>query len=371
MKFSLLYEIALPIDVAEGGKTEYEAYWEAVEQIKLAEEMGFDYVWVVEHHFLEDLSRSSAPEIFLSAVAQHTSKIRIGHGVVLMPPPFSHPYRIAERIGTLDIMTKGRVEFGCGRSVTITELEGYGVPPGEAREMMQEAMRIVPEMWRHHEFPGYKGQYMDLPPRIVVPKPIQKPHPPLWMACGSSTSFKTAGQLGVGCLSFTTSSPPELKERLDSYREGLKECTNPIGDFINAQVAGFTTLYVDEDDQAAREWGGPNAVAHMGRITRYFGEITKYAGYNEYSASLHERTEIAQGGVDPMEAANKYIGEARMCVGSPDSCAEIISRYQEIGIDQFMGVVQFSSITHEQTMRTIRLMGEQVIPRFRKQAEAA
>ena len=118
MKFGLLYEIALPRQVEATGKTEYDAYWEAIEQIKLAEDLGFDSGWAVEHHFLEDLARCSSPEVFLAAVAQHTERLRIGHGVVLLPTPFNHPWRVAERVATLDILSNGRVEFGSGRSIT-------------------------------------------------------------------------------------------------------------------------------------------------------------------------------------------------------------------------------------------------------------
>jgi len=366
MKFSLIYEIALPIDLEATGKTESQVFWEVIEQAKFAEEMGFEYIWLPEHHFLEDLSRSSAPEITLSAIAQHTTKLRIGHGVVLMPPPFSSPFKVAERIATLDIISKGRIDFGCGRSVTMTELGGFGIFPGDARGMMQEAMRIVPEMWRQREFPGYKGKYVDLPPRVVVPKPIQKPHPPMWMACGSPTSFRTAGEMGVGCLSFTATNPPECKERLDNYRAGIAACTDPIGDYINNTTSCFTLVYCDEDEKTAIEIGGPNAVAHMGRITRYFGGILEQPGYEEYSASAHERQEIADGVGDPIARAKGFIEEARICVGTPDQCEAIIRQYEAIGVDQFMGMVQFSGVNHEQTMNTIRLMGEKVIPRFKK-----
>ncbi len=358
MRFSLLYEIALPMELEAAGKTESEAFWEAVEQIRYAEEMGFDAVWLVEHHFLEDLSRSSASDIFLAAIAQHTKRIRIGLGVVLMPTPYSHPFKIAERVASLDIVSRGRVEFGCGRSTTAEELDGFGVPTDQARQMMVEAMRVVPQMWRQREFPGFKGAYMDLPARVVVPKPVQKPHPPMWMACGSPTSFHLAGELGVGCLSFTISTPTELAKSLEHYREGQKTA-KPVGDFVNNNIAGFTTLYVGDDDAAARERGGLNSIGHHGRVLKYIRDVPQRAGYNEASHSREGRASVV--GTDVQLA----IEEARVCVGGVATVENIIRQWEAIGIDEFMGVVQFNEITHEESMRTIRLMGEQVIPKFR------
>ena len=197
MRFGLLYEMEMHPEL---GSSESDVYWQAIEQVKLAEEVGFDYVWCVEHHFLEGFSHSSAPEIFLTAVAQHTSRIRIGHGVVLLPIPFNHPARVAERTATLDILCKGRLDVGTGRSITMAELGGFGIDPDDSRPMWEEAVRIVPRMWTEHEFSGFDGRFVKMPPRVVVPKPVQKPHPPMWMACTSPPSFELAGRYGLGVL---------------------------------------------------------------------------------------------------------------------------------------------------------------------------
>jgi alkanesulfonate monooxygenase SsuD/methylene tetrahydromethanopterin reductase-like flavin-dependent oxidoreductase (luciferase family) len=364
MRFSLLYEIALPIEHEAAGRTESDSFWEAVEQIRYAEEMGFDGVWLVEHHFLEDLSRSSASDVFLAAIAQHTSRIRIGLGVMLMPPPYNHPFKVAEKVASLDIVSRGRVEFGCGRSTTAEELDGFGIDTAHARQMMVEAMEVVPKMWRQREFPGYKGKYMDLPRRVVVPKPVQKPHPPMWMACGSPTSYRMAGEMGVGCLSFTISTPCELNKSLEHYREGLKS-VKPVGDFVNANIAGFTTLYVGEDDAEARERGGINSIAHHARVIKYYGNVRDRQGYNERAVSVDVREAITH------EDHQAAIDEARMCCGGVETCERIVRQYAEVGIDEFIGVIQFNDVTHEESMRTIRLMGEHIIPKFKAEAAAA
>ncbi len=365
MKFGVIYEIALPISEEAKGRTESDVYWETLEQVVRAEEVGFEYAWFPEHHFLEDLSRSSVPEVFLSALAQHTKTIRLGHGVVLMPPPFNHPFKVAEKIAALDIMSRGRVEFGTGRSITMEELGGFGVPPEHAREMMQEAIDVLPEIWRQREFPGYKGRFMDLPPRVVVPKPVQKPHPPMWMACTSPTSFKIAGEKGLGCLSFTTNSPQQLKPLLEQYRAALKHAKPPSG-AINTQAAGFTVTYCEADRESAIERAGAQAIEHMKRITRYFGEIAKQPGYDEYGAQIGERIAMAAEEYDAEEKARELIDVAGLCIGDPETIVRNVVEYQRLGFDQFMCLVQFSDITHEESLRTIEMIGREVIPRFRE-----
>jgi alkanesulfonate monooxygenase SsuD/methylene tetrahydromethanopterin reductase-like flavin-dependent oxidoreductase (luciferase family) len=364
MKFGLIYELALPISEEAKGRTEEQVYWEAVEQVVKAEEVGFDYVWLVEHHFLEDLSRCSAPEVVLSAFAQHTKKIRIGHGVVLTPPPFNHPFKVAEKVAALDIMSRGRVEFGAGRSITMEELGGFGVDPADAKPMMLEALSVVPKIWKERLFPGYEGKYFNLPPRVVVPKPIQKPHPPMWMACSSPSSYAQAGSLGLGCLSFTTSTPAALKPALDNYRAAIKTAVPP-GEFVNEQVAGFTVLYCDDDQERAIRRAGTAAVEHMKRITRYFGDVATQPGYTEYTAVIEERIRLAKEEFDPVEKAKELAEAGGICIGDPAHVVRTIGEYRDIGIDQFMGVIQFSDVTHEESLRTLKLMGHEVIPRFR------
>jgi alkanesulfonate monooxygenase SsuD/methylene tetrahydromethanopterin reductase-like flavin-dependent oxidoreductase (luciferase family) len=359
VKFGLIYELALPIAEQERGRTESDVYWEALEQIVLAEKVGFDYVWLVEHHFLEDLSRSSSPEVFLAAVSQHTTRLRIGHGVVLAPPPFNHPIKVAERIGALDILSRGRVELGFGRSVTVEELGGFGIDPSESRPMMEEAIKLIPKLWEGRQFAGYEGQYVSIPPRVIVPKPIQKPHPPLWMACSTSSSFETAGRYGLGCLSFTSPGAGDLGDLLGSYRDALNGAI-PVGKSVNDQAAAFTTLYCAPDNTEALARGGLASTTHFGRISQYFGGISSHKGYEQYGANVEERQKFAAGLVAP----ETLIDEHRMCIGDPEQCASVIDGLKKLGVDQFLGLVQFSDISHEESLRTIELMGEYVIPRF-------
>src|SRR5215472_16555651 len=144
MKFDLLYELQMP--KPHDARSEYRCYHEALEQIVLADRLGFDTVWEVEHHFLTEFAHSSAPEVFLAAVAQRTERIRIGHGVVQIPYKFNHPVRVAERIAVLDIMSDGRVEFGTGRS-TPFEQAGFEIDVEESRAMFEESLELIPRLW--------------------------------------------------------------------------------------------------------------------------------------------------------------------------------------------------------------------------------
>jgi len=233
MDFAVFYEIqvANPIKHPE---REFEVFHEVLAQVELAEEMGFKYFWTVEHHFQPGFAHSSAPEVIYGAVSQRTSTIRIGHGVVLLPFPYNHPVRVAERLNTLDILSKGRLEVGTGRSGTQIELGGFGIPYGETRARWEEALDVITTIWKAPDGRfSFKGKYFDIPERTIVPRQYQKPHPPLWVAATSEETHGMAGRMGLGLLSFTLLvSTEHLGRRIAAYRDGLKEA-KPLGQFVN------------------------------------------------------------------------------------------------------------------------------------------
>ena len=226
MKFGIFYEHQLPRPWGEGA--ELKLFQDALTQVELADRLGIDYAWEVEHHFLEEYSHSSAPEVFLAAASQRTSRIRLGHGIVLMPPGYNHPARIAERIATLDLVSNGRVEFGTGESASRAELGGFEINPERRRAMWREALEQVTNMMVMDPYPGFRGEFFSMPARNVVPKPVQKPHPPLWVACSNRETIHLAAQLGIGALTFafidTTPATPAYS--LDAVPAG---CDRPPG----------------------------------------------------------------------------------------------------------------------------------------------
>ena len=209
MKFGIFYEHQLPRPWREGD--EERLFHEALDQVELADRIGIDYAWEVEHHFLEEYSHSSAPEVFLAACSQRTQRIRLGHGIVLMPPGYNHPARVAERIATLDLVSHGRVDFGTGESSAALELGGYRVDVEKKRDMWREAVEQCANMMVMDPYPGFQGKYFSMPTRNVVPKPVQKPHPPLWVACSNRETIKLAARLGMGALTFAFVDAAEAK----------------------------------------------------------------------------------------------------------------------------------------------------------------
>src|SRR5437899_3521176 len=268
MDFGIFYEIQVASPLKNRHR-EYEVFHQVLAQVELAEEVGFDSFWTVEHHFQPGFSHSSAPEVLYGAISQRTSKIRIGHAVVLLPFPYNHPVRIAERVATLDILSNGRVEVGTGRSATQQELGGFGIPYKETRARWEEALDIITTIWKSADGTfSYKGKYFDIPERTVVPMPIQKPHPPMWVACTSDDTHELAGKLGLGLLSFTLLVPPErLGQRVRTYREAIKTA-KPYGAFANNRAAAFAMTHCAPTDKQAREEAERAFMSYVGTTLR-------------------------------------------------------------------------------------------------------
>ncbi|HML01148.1 MAG TPA: LLM class flavin-dependent oxidoreductase, partial [Acidimicrobiales bacterium] len=227
------------------------AYKNVLEQAVAAERFGWDALWTVEHHFLSEFSHCSNPEVLYGAIAARTSRIRLGYGVRLMPKPYNHPVRTAESVAVLDLLSDGRVDFGTGRSATRAELEGFGIDPAETRAMWQEAIRHVVACWTNDEI-ELDGRYWQMPRRRVLPKPLQKPHPPMWGATSSEEGHRQVGSLGLGLCSFAVGVPPEeVKAKVDIYRQAVRGCTEPLGAFVNDNAATFTMTLCAPDRQQA------------------------------------------------------------------------------------------------------------------------
>ena len=243
MKFGLLYEMETPRPWH--ALSEYNIYWEALAQIELADRLGFDYVWEVEHHFLEEYSHSPAPEVFYGAVTQRTKNIRIAHGVRLLPFNFNHPIKVAEQAAVLDILSNGRMELGTGRSTTAQELDGFNVDYDRTRDEVKEALEIIVKAWTE-EILEYDGKLMKVPPRRVVPKPMQKPHPPMWMACVAPDSYEMAGDRGLGVLSFNFNWE-QVRQMMAAYRAACAQRSNQIPKVVNEAFAGVAIVHVAEN----------------------------------------------------------------------------------------------------------------------------
>jgi alkanesulfonate monooxygenase SsuD/methylene tetrahydromethanopterin reductase-like flavin-dependent oxidoreductase (luciferase family) len=367
MKFGIIYELQMqkPWDENQEQKT----YHEALDQIELADKMGFDYAWEVEHHFLIEYSHSSAPEVFLAAASQRTKNIRLGHGVALLPYPFNHPIRVAERAAALDIVSNGRVDLGTGRSITEQELGGFNIDPADSRPMWEEAVRMIPKMWQTDSF-SWEGDYFVVPPRNVLPKPIQQPHPPMWMACTQPDSFKIAGERGLGALSFGFIAPGVMEANLATYRDAIKG-SEPVGAFVNNQFAATSFACVAPTDEEAMENGRPAAEFFQQSISILFVPWAKKkdapSTYQYYVTMAQMYEEMEKSGVARRDFDEAF--EAGVfCIGTPDRVRKTVQAYQDAGVDQLIIMVQAGRISHESCMQTIRLFGEEIIPAFKDKA---
>ncbi len=373
MKFGLLYEIEKIglIDPDTGlvnDQRMQDVFRESMEQIKLADEAGFDYVWQVEHHFLGDFSVSSAPEVFLSAVSQQTSRIRIGHGVVLLPFGYNHPIRVAERAATLDILSGGRLEFGTGRSASLTEMDGFGVDPVTNRQQWDEALRMIVKMWEPGPF-SWNSEAFTIPERQVLPKPQQKPHPPLWMAGTQPESIEVAAQRGLGLLHFTYSQPEELSQKIALYRETM-ERSEPVGGCKNNSFAAFTMMHCGRDDREALELGGPGIAWYVTATNNIYGQWTQTDRAHSYGwyAKAHKEGAflgVRQARGEEATDIERMADDAILCIGGPQKCEQIIREFEAQGVDQMLFLVQHGPTQHEAIMDSLRLFGEKVIPQFR------
>ena len=251
MKFGLFYEISVPRPWTR--ETEKTVYDRCLEQVKLADELGFESVFAVEHHFLEEYSHCPAPELFLTACAMITKRIRVGHGIVVCVPEFNHPIKIAERTAVLDILSGGRLEVGTGRSATWTELGGFRANPDETKKTWDEFVRCLPQMWTQDRY-SYQGRSWSMPQRTIVPKPYQKPHPPMWVAVTSPGTEIDAAERGMGSLGLTFGGFKEQEEKVKNYRRIIRNC-EPVGKFINEKVATVNFLFCHPDDAVGAKTG--------------------------------------------------------------------------------------------------------------------
>ena len=254
MRFGIFYEHQIPRPWGDDG--EHRLIQDALEQIELADRVGLHSAWEVEHHFLEEYSHSSASGVFLGAASQRTQRIRLGLGILPLPPGLMHPARVAETAAMLDLVSGGRVELGTGEASSGAELEGFGVDRETKRAQWEEMLPVVARMMVEEPFAGTDGRFLSMPQRNVVPKPIQKPHPPLWVACSRRETIRLAAEKGIGALSFSFVEPEEAKAWVDEYRAIVEsERCVPGGFAVNPQVACVLPMMCAPDEALAIERG--------------------------------------------------------------------------------------------------------------------
>ncbi len=371
---------------------EREVLREAVSQARLADELGYGCWWNVEHHGAVEFSYSSTPELMPVLLSQHTERLRFGHSGILAPFSINHPVRIAERAAFIDLVSDGRLELGLARSGG-TEWDTFGVDPDTSRDQLREAFEMIPKMWTQSSF-SWDGRFVKVPEREIVPKPLQKPHPPLWQTCTSPESFEMAGELGVGALATTLLSPLDsLRELFGHYRAGLDRC-DPCGGFVNDQRSVFTFVHCAETrEQAIASGAGEAALWFVNAAPRVFqvprsiwiDAIRGQLAVNDPGATRAlDQPEVvpdddlddpvpvirllnrqrAGHTLDPEEVYEVLDAVESVVIGDPETCGKKMQNYADLGADRLMCLMQFGALAPEAIERSIRIAGEVLLPRF-------
>jgi alkanesulfonate monooxygenase SsuD/methylene tetrahydromethanopterin reductase-like flavin-dependent oxidoreductase (luciferase family) len=365
MRFGVFYELQLPKPWNPGD--EHRLFKEALDQVILADRLGYDYAWEVEHHFLEEYSHSSCPEIFLAAAAARTKNIRLGHGIRQVIANYNHPARTAECISTLDIMSDGRAEFGIGEGATRLEVAGFDINAKEKRAMALEAAEQIANMMVMEPYPGFQGKSFSLPCRNVLPKPVQKPHPPMWMACTNRDTIKIAAKLGLGALGFSFVDPEEARAWSKIYYDIIKsdECV-PISHVVNPNIALVSAFSVHHDRNEAIRRGQEGF------------EFFAYA-LNALVAQdvVPGRTQVWQDFVAKRgDKSDKLIAAAAQQgfvaaggIGTPDDMRKHLRTIQDTGVDQVIFMQQAGRNKHEHICESLELFSQTVMPEFKAELE--
>ena len=364
MRFGIFYEMQLPRPW--GRDDERRLFHEALEQVALADRLGYDYAWEVEHHFLDEYSHSSAPEVFLAAAAARTQRIRLGHGIRQVIPNYNHPARTAEGLATLDIISNGRVDFGIGEGATRLELGGFGIKAKEKRAMALEAAEQIANMMALEPYPGFEGMYFSMPCRNVLPKPVQKPHPPMWMACTNRDTIKVAASIGVGALAFSFLDPEEARMWSDIYYGIIKsEACVPIGRSVNANIALVSAFSIHNDRAEAIRRGHEGFEFFAYAMNALVAHDTVPGRTNLWGAYLETR-----GNRTEEVVAHTAMGPQSSGIGTPADMRAHLTGMQEAGVDQVIFLQQAGRNRHEHICESLDLFAAEVMPAFKADVEA-
>lgn len=357
MKFGIFYELQLPRPW--GPDSELNLFQNALDQVELADKLGFEHAWEVEHHFLEEYSHCPSPEVFLAAASQRTKNIRLGHGIYQLTT--NHPARVAERVACLDLVSRGRVEFGMGEGGSTTELAPFDRPLETKREVWEDAVRCIIPMFRDGGF-EYHGEYFDFPLRNVIPKPIQKPHPPLWVACSQLETIEMAGRRGLGALGFQFISADAAQAWVHAYYNAFIKRQEKLEDYqTNPNIALVSYFMCAETDEEARRRA--DGIPFFQFALKYYsaerigakrdrpppGTVDLWAEYEKWKKENPEGLQRAlSGGL----------------IGSPETIRKRLHKYASSNVDQIILLNQAGKNTHEHICESLELFAKEVMPEF-------
>ena len=378
MRFSIIYEAQLT-DTSRAA--EHRMFQDMIEQCLLADKLGFDCIWAVEHTALTQYAHMSAPETFLAFIAGATKRIHVGHGVVCLPPKMNHPIKVAERIATLDLMSNGRLHFGIGKGGTQQEAGCFGYDVREIGPLVDEAMYLIPKMFVNDEI-EHHGAAIDIPRRPIWPKPYQDPHPPMYMACSREESLLTAGSRGIGALVMGFMGPDDIAKKNKIYREAYKtrKAEDQVGYRPTEHLAALCPAVVLDDRDQARRIGLRGQRFFIQAIEHFYANGPKPEiddlSFEEQMKRIEKDKErlVTFLGEEKIEITDLQTGNYHVeqdSYGTVTNAINYVQRLVDSGADEILFLVQMGTIPHWATMETIKNIGEKLIPHFRSQEAKA
>ena len=329
------------------GKSQAEAFDESFEQVMAAEQLGLDTVWLAEHHFSPERAVLASPMVIASAIAARTERIRVGLAVQVLP--LTNPLRVAEEAATVDHISKGRFDFGIGRSGLTRYYQGYNVPYSESRTRFLEALDIIMKAWQNDSF-SHDGDYHSFHDVSVVPKPYQSPYPPVRVAVAGEETFPLIGKMGYPIFISANSPPERLKERLALYNKELAEA----GHAGPADIAVRVPVYVAETTEKARNEPETSAMSAIRYAAR---ELSRSAADPEVAERLRQSASIAY----------EDVLRERVVFGTPEEVTERFRGYQEeYGATGVVMEMNYGGqVPFDRVRNSLRLLAEQVAPNFK------
>lgn len=336
-------------------EAEHKALIEETEYVIQADKSGFKYAWASEHHFLEEYSHLSANEVFLGYLAHATERIHLGSGIFNPLAPVNHPVKVAEKVTMLDHLSKGRFEFGTGRGAGSHEILGF-LPGIEdmngTKEIWEETIAEFPKMFLQEEYEGFQGKHWSLPPRKIFPKPYGKAHPAMWYAAGSPSSYAMAAKKGLGVLGFSVQKVSDMEWVLDQYKTAIREA-KAIGAFVNDNVmVTSTAICAETHDKAVEIAVNANMNRFQSLVFRYHDTFPRPEAIPQWPEILPEYN---------AEIIELLIAEELLICGDPSEVRAQCKRWEQAGADQLSFGLP-TGVSYEDTMTTIKLIGEHVIP---------
>nr|AGC70999.1 hypothetical protein [uncultured bacterium A1Q1_fos_2107] len=322
-----------------------------------ADKFNWKYAWLGEHHALTEYSHMSAPETVFAYITAQTEQIHVGSGIMNLSRPVNHPVRNAERVAMLDHITGNRYEWGTGRGAGSHEMATFDLLTSETKEMWNEAAPEILRMWEQKDY-TFDGKFFKVEkPHNVLPKPYGPGHPPLWVGCGNPGTFATAGQQGIGAIAFNFEPIYNLKGRIDAYKEGIANCTEPLGQFMNDNVMMTNAVVCLSDRKRAREVAMSAGRGYLNTMVNMYHDTMP----PQKHAVVWPNPPFAI----PDEATLDTLIEAGyLLCGTPDEVNEQIAKYQEVGCDQLVFGIPNEGFEHDEVIEMIELFGTKVIPNY-------